>query len=304
MALYWKEAAIGAGLALTIALGLWGVDITPIAALAGLAILLRMMFTGRLAGNSKLETFALDATSSVKSMITFDDIGGQEAAKRELLEALEFVNNKAKCVQLGIRPLKGILLVGPPGTGKTLLAKAAASHTDSAFLATSGSSFMEMYAGVGAQRVRKIFATGRQAAVSQGKESAIIFIDEIEVVGGKRGRHSSHLEYDQTLNQLLVEMDGISVGEDPRVLVIGATNRPDLGSRDSSWSFDRTVQVICQTKQADCILRIHSKNKPWLQCDRKGGGRDLWFLGAHLESLMNRPLFKLCAIILEIRGRY
>ena len=84
MALYWKEAAIGAGLALTIALGLWGVDITPIAAMAGLAILLRMMFTGRLAGNSKLETFALDATSSVKSMITFDDIGGQEAAKREL----------------------------------------------------------------------------------------------------------------------------------------------------------------------------------------------------------------------------
>jgi ATP-dependent Zn protease len=222
MEIHWKEAAIGAGLALTIALGLWGMDITPIAVLAGLAVLLRLMFTGRLVGDRKLETLAIDARNPTKSAVTFDDIGGQESAKRELLEALEFVSNKEKCLHLGIRPLKGILMVGPPGTGKTLLAKAAASFTNAAFIATSGSSFVEMYAGVGAQRVRKIFAMGRQTAAAQGKESAIIFIDEIEVVGGKRGRNSSHLEYDQTLNQLLVEMDGINVDVEPSILVVGA----------------------------------------------------------------------------------
>ena len=117
---------------------------------------------------------------------------------------------------------------GPPGTGKTLMAKAAAAYTDSVFLAASGSEFIEMYAGVGAQRVRQLFARARKLAKKTGKQKAIIFLDELEVLGGKRGKHSSHLEYDQTLNQLLVEMDGVKAADETRILVVGATNWADL----------------------------------------------------------------------------
>ena len=193
MEAYWKEALAGAGIGAVVALAVWGVDVTPILVMAGLVILMQTMLTGRLTGGRKLEAVTVDAKNSIASPVTFDDIGGQETAKRELLEALEFINNRARCAQLGIRPLKGILLAGPPGTGKTLLAKAAAGFTNSAFVAASGSSFIEMYAGVGAQRIRQLFAKGRQAAAQQGKDSAVIFIDEIEVIVGKRGRHSSHL---------------------------------------------------------------------------------------------------------------
>lgn len=292
MGAYWKETAIGGGLALVIALGIWGVDITPIALLVGLAVLLQMMYTGRLAGNRKLEAITLDEHDAVKSMVTFDDIGGQESAKRELLEALEFMNSREKCRKLGIRPLKGILLVGPPGTGKTLLAKAAASLTNSAFVASSGSSFVEMYAGVGAQRVRKIFNMGRQVAAQQGKDSAIVFIDEIEVIGGKRGRHSSHLEYDQTLNQLLVEMDGVNGNTDVRILVIGATNRADLldPALIRPGRFDRVVRVDLPDKEGRLhILRIHARNKPLAASVdlEKIANETFGFSGAHLESLLN-----------------
>jgi cell division protease FtsH len=292
METYWKEAALGTGLAVFIALGIWGVDITPIAVIAGLVVILQMMFTGRLAGSRKLETLTLDARDPVESMVTFDDIGGQETAKRELLEALEFINNREKCLRLGIRPLKGILLVGPPGTGKTLLAKAAASFTDSAFVAASGSSFVEMYAGIGAQRIRKVFSTGKQLAKEQGKDSAIIFIDEIEVIGGKRGRHSSHLEYDQTLNQLLVEMDGINAATEVRVLVVGATNRADLldPALVRPGRFDRVVRVDLPDKEGRLhILRIHARNKPLAaNVDmEKIAAETFGFSGAHLESLLN-----------------
>jgi len=242
--------------------------------------------------NGKLEAVTVDAKNSIASPVTFDDIGGQETAKRELLEALEFINNRARCDQLGIRPLKGILLAGPPGTGKTLLAKAAAGFTNSAFVAASGSSFIEMYAGVGAQRIRQLFAKGRQAAAQQGKDSAVIFIDEIEVIGGKRGRHSSHLEYDQTLNQLLVEMDGIQGDADIRVLVVGATNRPDLldPALIRPGRFDRVVRVDLPDKQGRLhILQIHSRNKPLApNVDlEKIAGETFGFSGAHLESLLN-----------------
>jgi ATP-dependent metalloprotease FtsH len=253
---------------------------------------MQMMLTGRLTGGRKLEAVTVDAKNSIASPVTFDDIGGQETAKRELLEALEFINNRARCDQLGIRPLKGILLAGPPGTGKTLLAKAAAGFTNSAFVAASGSSFIEMYAGVGAQRIRQLFAKGRQAAAQQGKDSAVIFIDEIEVIGGKRGRHSSHLEYDQTLNQLLVEMDGIQGDADIRVLVVGATNRPDLldPALIRPGRFDRVVRVDLPDKQGRLhILQIHSRNKPLApNVDlEKIAGETFGFSGAHLESLLN-----------------
>ena len=128
---------------------------------------------------------------------------------------------------MGIRPLRGVMLVGPPGTGKTLLAKAAAGYTGSSFVSVAGSEFIEMYAGVGAQRVRQLFNQCRRKAVSEKRKNAILFIDEIDILGGKRGRHSSHLEYDQTLNQLLVEMDGLGGSDDLHILVIGATNRPE-----------------------------------------------------------------------------
>ena len=292
MEIYWKEAALGSGFALVIALGIWGVDITPIVVMAGLAVLLQMMFAGRFFSSRKLEAVTLDARDSTGPVVTFDDIGGQETAKRELLEALEFICNREKSQSLGIRPLKGILLVGPPGTGKTLLAKAAASFTDSAFVSASGSSFVEMYAGVGAQRIRKLFNMGRQAAAHQGKDSAIVFIDEIEVIGGKRGRHSSHLEYDQTLNQLLVEMDGINAETEVRVLMVGATNRPDLldPALIRPGRFDRVVRVDLPDKEGRLhILRIHAKNKPLAaSVDLDKIARETFgFSGAHLESLLN-----------------
>src|SRR5206468_10715281 len=114
--------------------------------------------------------------------------------------------------RLGIRPLKGILLTGPPGTGKTLLAKASAHYTNSVFMAASGSEFVEMYVGVGASRVRDLFKEARNRAIKENKDSAIVFIDEIDVIGGKRDG-GQHREYDQTLNQLLTEMDGIHTSE-------------------------------------------------------------------------------------------
>ncbi len=132
-------------------------------------------------------------------------------AKREFLEALLFLKESDKLAQLGIRPIKGVLLAGPPpGTGKTLMAKAAANYTDSVFVSASGSQFVQMYAGVGASRVRQLFKQARSSAEQRGgKSSAIIFIDEIDVLGAKRGgQNHSHLEYDQTLNELLAQIDG------------------------------------------------------------------------------------------------
>src|SRR5690606_6674441 len=147
--------------------------------------------------------------------------------------------------RLCIRPLWGIFLTGPPATGTTLLARAAAAYTGSSCLAASGSEFVEMYAGVGARRIRNLFQRARELARSQGNRCAVIFLDEIEVLGGKRGRHASHLEYDQTLNQLLVEMDGLSWDDDVTIVVVAATNRPDLLDEAllRPGRFDRIVRV-------------------------------------------------------------
>lgn len=287
----WKEVILGTGLAGIVILGLKGVDITPIFLIIGLAIVFQLMLTGQASGG-RLEVMGSDTNNPVKSSVTFDDIGGQEVAKREFIEALNFIKEEEKCRELGIRPLKGILLVGPPGTGKTLLAKAAASYTDSAFVATSGSAFVEMYAGVGAQRVRQIFKKARQAAAGLGKKSAIVFIDEIEVLGGKRGRHTSHLEYDQTLNQLLVEMDGINVNDEVRILVVAATNRGDLldPALLRPGRFDRVVKVDLPDKEGRLhILQIHAREKPLDPSINleKVAQETFGLSGAHLESLLN-----------------
>lgn len=223
--------------------------------------------------------------------LTFEDIGGQDQPKRELMEALEFLVNRDKIQKLGIRPLKGILLTGPPGTGKTLLAKAAAHHTQSAFIAASGSEFVEMYVGVGAGRIRDLFKEARRQAAKLKRDSAIVFIDEIDGIGGKRDG-GQHREYDQTLNQLLTEMDGVQGDESIKVLLIAATNRKELldPALLRPGRFDRHIQVDLPDKSGrEHILKLHARNKP-LEPDvslSKIAEETFGFSGAQLESVMN-----------------
>jgi vesicle-fusing ATPase len=284
------ELLIGAGLGVLVFLFWIGMDMTPLLLLGSVLFLLYLFTQGRLGRN--VELAGSQAITRVDTGVRFDDIGGQEVAKRELLEALDFVRDQMKIRQLGIRPLKGILLTGPPGTGKTLLAKAAANYTDSVFVSASGSEFVEMYAGVGASRVRQLFNKARQLAKKSDKTSAIVFIDEIEVIAGKRGSHTSHLEYDQTLNQLLVEMDGIKPDEDVKIVLIGASNRSDLldGAITRPGRFDRQVKVDLPDKDGRIhILNIHAKGKPLAdEVNLEDVAKDTFgFSGAHLESLMN-----------------
>lgn len=223
--------------------------------------------------------------------LSFDEIGGQDRAKQELIEALDFLVHQDQISKFGIRPLKGILLTGPPGTGKTLLAKAASAYTDSVFIAASGSEFVEMYVGVGASRIRDMFKEARQKAQKAGKNNAVIFIDEIDVIGGKRDGGQQR-EYDQTLNQLLTELDGIHTSESPRILLIGATNRKEM--LDSALlrpgRFDRHIGVDLPDKKGrNHILRIHARNKPLhneVSMD-KIAEESFGFSGAQLESVLN-----------------
>jgi len=194
------EVPVGVLAATLLYLAVKGVNVMPVIFLAGILLVMTQANGLRPSGSRKLAT----ASSARVPGVQFEDIGGQESAKKELLEAIEFMANREQIKRMGIRPLKGILLTGPPGTGKTLLAKAAAHHTGSVFLAAAGSDFVEMYAGVGAQRVRELFRKARETARREKKASAIIFIDEVDVLGARRGSHASHMEYDQTLNQFRV----------------------------------------------------------------------------------------------------
>lgn len=286
----YMEWLIGIGLGLTVFLFWRGVDLTPLLLIAGALFVLYLFTQGRIGRN--FETLGQQTMTRTDTGVKFEDIGGQEIAKRELLEALDFVRDQEQIGKLGIRPLKGILLTGPPGTGKTLLAKAASNYTGSVFVSASGSEFIEMYAGVGAQRVRQLFNKARQLAQKMGKKSAIIFIDEIEVIAGKRGSHTSHLEYDQTLNQLLVEMDGLKPNEAVKIVLIAATNRADLldGAILRPGRFDRQVKVDLPDKEGRMhILNIHAKGKPLAKgVNLEEIAKDTFgFSGAHLESLLN-----------------
>jgi len=291
-----KEWLAGSAIGLLIFLFFKGYDITPLLLLGGIGFGFYWLLEkkGLLAARN-YEPYSPQGT------ITFEDIGGQAMPIQELKEALEFLIRSDQVKTMGIRPLKGILLSGPPGTGKTLMARAAATYTDAVFLAASGSEFIEVYAGVGAQRIRNLFRQARALARRAGKNRAIIFIDELEVLGGKRGSHSSHLEYDQTLNQLLVEMDGLESSEGPQILVIGATNRPDLldPALLRPGRFDRHVKVELPDREGRLqILKLHTANKPLApDVDLEAIARETFgFSGAHLESVANE------AAILALRS--
>lgn len=282
-----KELGIGFGIALLIFLAVSGYNVGPLvflgAAAGGLYYLMRV--------KGLVKNFAVSGGGG-DAPVTFTDVGGQAAAVKELSEALDFIKNYHYIRHLGIRPLKGILLTGPPGTGKTLLARAAAGYTDAIFVSASGSEFVEMYAGVGAQRVRRLFQSAREQAQKAGKSNAIVFIDEIDVLGGRRGKVTNHLEYDQTLNQLLVEMDGIKIDDDVNLLVIAATNRADLldPALLRPGRFDRQVRVELPDREGRLeILKLHTRNKPLAKdVDLTAVARETFgFSGAHLESLAN-----------------
>lgn len=274
--------------ALIIFLAVSGIDVTPIVVLAALGA------GGYYVAKTKgvIPSLSLGKSKTVDPTVEFDSIGGQDVAVLELKEALDFILKQGEMSKLGIRPLKGILLTGPPGTGKTLLAKAAANYCDSVFVSSSGSEFVEMYAGVGAQRVRKLFDNARQEAKAKGKNNAIIFIDEIDVIGASRGRNSSHMEYEQTLNQLLVEMDGLKADDSVRVLLLAATNRVDIldPALLRPGRFDRQVKVPLPNKEGRyAILKLHTDNKPLADdVDLQELAKETFgFSGAMLESLSN-----------------
>lgn len=282
-----REVLIGLAAAGIVILLLLQNSLFPIILLAGL-----FFFLFRFNNLKTPRVGAIGKSKTAGGRINFNYIGGQEQAKKELLEALEFIVKPKMLAKMGIRPLKGIMLVGPPGTGKTLLAKAASNYTHSSFVNVAGSEFIEIYAGVGAQRVRQVFEQCRSQALRQGKNSGILFIDEIDILGGKRGSHSSHLEYDQTLNQLLVEMDGLETGGQVQILVIGATNRPEAldPALIRPGRFDRVVQVeLPDLEGRHQILKLHLRNKPLHRevSVEKIARETFGFSGAHLESVAN-----------------
>lgn len=195
---------------------------------------------------------------SDKNRVTFDDVAGVDEEKEELEEIVEFLKNPRKFTEMGARIPKGVLLVGHPGTGKTLLAKAVAGEAGVPFFFISGSDFVEMFVGVGASRVRDLFEEAKK------KAPCIIFIDEIDAVGRQRGAGlgGGHDEREQTLNQLLVEMDGFSANEG--VIVLAATNRPDILDKAllRPGRFDRQIVVSNpDVKAREQILEVHSRKK-------------------------------------------
>lgn len=228
-----------------------------------------------------------------QNKITFDDVAGVEEEKHELQEVVDFLKNPKKYSELGARIPRGILLVGPPGTGKTLLAKAVAGEAGVPFFSISGSDFVEMFVGVGASRVRDLFAEVKKHS------PAIIFIDEIDAVGRHRGAGmgGGHDEREQTLNQLLVEMDGFGPNED--AIIMAATNRPDIldPALLRPGRFDRQVTVMRPDLLGrEAILKVHSKSKPLdPSIDLKEVARITpGFTGADLANLLNEAAL-LCA---------
>ncbi len=255
-----------------------------IASILVIGYLLFKMFTGKAGAGA---TFGKSkARMNEKSNVKFSDIAGADEEKEETQEIVEFLKNPAKFKQLGARIPKGVLLVGQPGTGKTLLAKAVAGESNVPFYSISGSDFVELYVGVGASRVRDLFETAKKNA------PCIVFIDEIDAVGRQRGAGlgGGNDEREQTLNQLLVEMDGF--GSNEGIIVLAATNRADVldPALLRPGRFDRQIYVnVPDVKGREGIINIHAKNKPidkdvdFKQIARLTSG----FTGADIESFLN-----------------
>jgi cell division protease FtsH len=221
-----------------------------------------------------------------KKRVTFEDVAGADEEKQELIEVVEFLKDPRKFAAVGARIPKGVLLVGPPGTGKTLLARAVAGEAGVPFFSISGSDFVEMFVGVGASRVRDLFENAKK------NSPCIIFIDEIDAVGRQRGAGlgGGHDEREQTLNQLLVEMDGFGANEG--IIIVAATNRPDIldPALLRPGRFDRQITVDRpDVKGREAVLKVHARNKP-LARDVKLESLSRYttgFTGADLENLLN-----------------
>ena len=258
----------------------------------GLTIFLMRQTSGGAGG--KMGNFAKSKAKVVsgdKNAVKFTDVAGADEEKAELEEVVEFLKDPEKFVKLGARIPRGVLLVGPPGTGKTLLAKAVAGEAGVPFFSISGSDFVEMYVGVGASRVRDLFDSARKSPAS------IIFIDEIDAVGRHRGAGlgGGHDEREQTLNQLLVEMDGF--GTNSGVIVMAATNRPDIldPALLRPGRFDRQITVnYPDMKGREEILKVHCRNKPLEETVdlKKIAQTTIGFTGAELANLMNEAALR------------
>ncbi len=283
----------------------WWVSLLPGLILIVVIVLLyffamKKMMQGGGPGGTKMSGFGkahVKMPTDDKNKITFRDVAGADEEKEELVEIVDYLKSPTKFARLGARIPHGVLLMGPPGTGKTLLAKAVAGEAGVPFFSISGSDFVEMYVGVGASRVRDLFDTARKAG------SAIIFIDEIDAVGRQRGTGlgGGHDEREQTLNQLLVEMDGF--GSHEGIVVIAATNRADVldPALLRPGRFDRQIQVNRPNiKGREDILKVHARNKPLEPgVDLAKVARiTVGFTGADLANLLNEA-----ALLAARRGK-